>query len=220
MAALLAIGVPSIARAAEPSPAPATAAPPRPVQIDKNSVLILVRTVLVALQQANQTGNYTVLYGISSPSFQSLNPPERLSQIFANLRSKNFDLSGVVVLEPQFTVLPELYSNSVMRLAGFFPSTPMQVFFDLQFVPVQGQWRLVGIAIDVGGSAPAAPREATPNPALASSHSPTPAATAIPSPTATPSPSSVAVEVRPPAKATPTPTPPRKTRAGQSLGRP
>src|SRR5258708_26871703 len=111
MAALLAIGsVPSVARAAGPPTAVATP-PPRPVEIDKNSALILIRTTLIAVQQANQTGNYSVVHALSAPSFQAGNSAERLSQIFAKLRAAKFDLSGTLVLEPQFSVLPELYSN-------------------------------------------------------------------------------------------------------------
>lgn len=148
--------------------------PPRPAEIDRNSALILIRTTLVALQQANQTGNYNVLRGISAPGFQNVNSPEQLSQIFANLRGKNFDLSGVVVLEPQLTVLPELYSNGVMRMAGFFPSVPMQVYFDLQFIPVQGQWRLLAIGVNIGSPVSAAPNTEPQRPApTTSKQSPT-----------------------------------------------
>src|SRR6266404_8541589 len=125
---------------------------------------MLIRTTLVALQQANQTGNYSVLHGISSPGFQSVNSPDRLAQVFANLRAKNFDLSGVVVLEPQLSVMPELYSNGVMRMAGFFPSVPMQVYFELQFIPVQGQWRLLAIAVNVGSPISSAPATEGPRP--------------------------------------------------------
>jgi hypothetical protein len=130
---------------------------PRPAQIDRNGVIILIRTTMIALQQANQTNNYSVLYGISAPGFQSLNPPDRLSKIFADLRGKGFDLSAIVVLEPQLTVLPELYSNGVMRMVGFFPSAPMQIYFDLQFIAVQGQWRIIGMAVDVKPATPVAP---------------------------------------------------------------
>lgn len=160
MAALLAFGPAPTARGA--SPGPAATPPPRPLNIDKNSALILIRTTLVALQQANQTGSYNVLYGISAPGFQSVNPPERLSEIFANLRAKNFDLSGVVVIEPQLTILPEIFSNGVMRMAGFFPSVPLQVYFELQFTPVQGQWRLLAISVDVGPATAPAPVTANP----------------------------------------------------------
>lgn len=170
--------------------ADSTAEPPRPFSIDKNSALILIRTTLVAVQQANQTGNYSVLYSMSAPGFQSVNSPERLSQIFSTLRAKNFDLSGVVVLEPQLLVMPEIYSNGVMRMAGFFPSVPMQVYFDVQFIPVQGQWRLVAISVDVGNSTPAAPSVVR-SPALAK-----PAAT---------QPASVEVNVKPKPSATASP---------------
>src|SRR4051812_19579245 len=131
---------------------------PRAAQIDRNGVLILIRTTLIAVQQANQTGNYTVLHGISAPGFQSVNTTARLSDIFAGLRAQNYDLSGVAVLEPQLTVLPEVDANGVMRMAGFFPSVPLQVNFDLQFAPVEGRWRLLGIAVNVGPSTPVAPQ--------------------------------------------------------------
>lgn len=211
--ALLAIGFLPIASAADPFSSQATP-PPRMVEMDKNSALILVRTTLIALQQANQTGNYSVLYSLSAPGFQKLNSPERLSQLFAKLRAKNFDLSGVLVLEPQFTVLPELYSNGTMRMAGFFPSVPIQVYFDLQFAPVQGQWRVVAIAVDIGGATPVAP---TPNPALATSYSPAPSPTPTPSATATPA--RPTVEVQPGAKVTPSPHKTAPAGSRQSLGR-
>ena len=109
-----------------------------------------MRATLIAVQQANQTSNYGVLYGLGAPGFQSVNPPERLTAIFAGLRGQNYDLSGVAVLEPQLTLLPELDANNVMRLAGYFPSVPLQVNFDLQFVGLDGRWRLLGIAVNVG----------------------------------------------------------------------
>ena len=228
-AAALAIScLPIIANAAAPTPAATPTPPPRPAPVDRNTVLILIRTTLVAVQQANQTDNYSVLYGISAPGFQQANSSQRLSQIFANLRAKNFDLSGVVVLEPQLLALPELYSNGVMRIAGFFPSVPMQVYFDLQFIPVQGQWRVVAISVDVGSATPAAPSPpaAAPSPpaaalsppaaAQSTAATPTPTPTAA-TPTATQS-SAVDVNVKP--KPTPTPTPTPKPRPAAAPPRP
>jgi hypothetical protein len=67
-------------------------------------------------------------------------------------------------------VLPELYENGVMRMAGFFPSVPMQVSFDLQFMAVKGQWRLLAISVDVGSAATLAPTAAIAStPAVATS---------------------------------------------------
>jgi hypothetical protein len=136
----------------------------KPAQIDRNGVVILVRSTLLALDQANKTGNYTVLRDIGAPGFQS-NSAARLGEIFAKLRSDNLDLSGVAVIDPQLNVLPEIEANGLMHMAGFFPSVPTQVNFDLSFAAVSGQWRLFGISVSIGQSGPAAPT--TPEPLVA-----------------------------------------------------
>ena len=92
---------------------------PKPAQIDRNGVLILVRTALLALDQANKTGNYTVLRDLGAPAFQ-VNTAARLAEIFAGHRRDNLDLSGVAVIDPQLTVLPQIEANGMMRMAGFF----------------------------------------------------------------------------------------------------
>jgi hypothetical protein len=134
------------------TPAP----PPKPAQIDRNGVLILIRSSLLALDQANKTGNYTVLRDIGAPGFQS-NTAARLGDIFAKLRNDNLDLSGVAVIDPQLSLLPQIEASGLMHMAGFFPSVPSQVNFDLAFAPVSGQWRLFGISVSIGQSGPAAP---------------------------------------------------------------
>jgi hypothetical protein len=148
---------------------------PKPAQIDRNGVLILIRSSLLALDQANKTGNYTVLREIGAPGFQS-NTAARLGEIFAKLRNDNLDLSGVAVIDPQLNLLPQIEANGLMHMAGFFPSVPSQVNFDLLFAPVSGQWRLFGISVSIGQSGPAAPEPPSPPPSAAAK--PPPAAAA------------------------------------------
>src|SRR5581483_11304310 len=107
---------------------------PKPAQIDRNGVLILIRSTLLALDQANKTGNYTVLRDLGAPGFQA-NTAARLAEIFASQRRDNLDLSGVAVIDPQLTVLPQIEANGLMRMAGFFPSVPQQVNFEMLFAP-------------------------------------------------------------------------------------
>jgi hypothetical protein len=102
------------------APAPKHAAPqlkqppqvqaPRPAQIDRNGVLMLIRSALLALDQANKTGNYTVLRDLGSPGFRA-NSAAQPADIFAQQRRDNIDLSGVAVLEPQLTELPQIEAN-------------------------------------------------------------------------------------------------------------
>ena len=129
---------------------------PKPAQIDRNGVLMLVRSSLLALDHANKTGNYTVLRDIGAPAFQA-NTAARLAEIFAKLRNDKIDLAGVAVIDPQLSLLPQIEANGMMRMAGFFPSVPSQVNFELLFAPVEGQWRLFGISVSIGQSAPVAP---------------------------------------------------------------
>jgi hypothetical protein len=158
-----------LAQAQTSKPAAQEAAP-KPAQIDRNGVLILIRSSLLALDQANKTGNYTVLRDLGAPGFQT-NTAARLAEIFAKQRNDNLDLSGVAAIDPQLSLLPQIEANGLMRMAGFFPSIPTQVNFELAFAPVNGQWRLFGISVSLGQAAPAAP-DAPASPAAAAKQSP------------------------------------------------
>ena len=170
----------------------APAQSPTPAQIDRNGALILIRSALIALDQANKTGNYTVLRDLGAPAFQT-NTDARLAEIFAAQRKDNLDLSAVLVLEPQLTVLPQIEANGMMRMAGFFPSAPTQINFELVYAPVNRQWRLFGISVALGQATPMAPPAPEP-----------------PSPAAAPAPSGKAPQARanpPPAHSA---TPPKQ----------
>jgi hypothetical protein len=129
---------------------------PRPAQIDRNGVIILIRSTLLALDQANKTGNYTVLRDLGSPDFQA-NSAAQLAEIFAQQRRDNVDLSGVAVIDPQLSLLPQIEANGIMHMAGFFPSVPTQVNFELAYAPVGGRWRLFALSVSFGQAAPVAP---------------------------------------------------------------
>jgi hypothetical protein len=175
-----------------PAQAPQQAAAPKPAQIDRNGVLILIRSTLIALDEGNKTGNYTVLRDLGAPGFQN-NSAANLAEIFAAQRRDNVDLSGVTVLEPQLSLLPQIEANGMLHMAGFFPSVPTQVNFELVFAPVEGIWRLFGISVNLGQAAPSAPnpQAAATRPAAAkppAAKSAKPAAAAKSSPAATPAP--------------------------------
>jgi len=164
MFAALAITIASAVRAQQCKPEPKPAAhAPTPALIDRNGVLILIRSTLLALDQANKTGNYTVLRDLGSPGFHS-NTAARLAEIFAAQRKDNIDLSGTAVLDPQLTLLPQIEANGMMHMAGFFPSVPTQVNFEMAFAPVDRQWRLFGLSVSFGQAAPVAPPSPEPPP--------------------------------------------------------
>lgn len=139
----------------QPHPAPQQQTA-KPANIDRNGVLMLIRSTLLALDHANKTGNYTVLRDLGAPGFQT-NTAARLAEIFAKQRGDKLDLAGVAVIDPQLSLLPQIEPNGMLHMAGFFPSVPSQVNFELLFAPVEGQWRVFGVSLSVGQSAPVAP---------------------------------------------------------------
>lgn len=150
---------PKLAAPKPAAPKPAAPKPPVgavPANIDRNGVLILIRSVLLALDQANKTGNYTVLRDLGAPGFQA-NSAAKLAEIFASQRAKSMDLGGVAVLDPQLTLLPQIEPNGMLHMAGFFPSTPLQVNFELLFAPADRQWKIFGLSVNVANSVPQAP---------------------------------------------------------------
>jgi hypothetical protein len=168
----------STANAEEARPAPVAQAP-TPAPIDRNGVLILIRSTLLALDHANKTGNYTVLRELGAPGFQ-VNTDARLAEIFAAQRKEELDLAGVAVLEPQLTVLPQIDANGMMHMAGFFPSVPKQVNFELAYAPVNRQWRLFGISVSLSQAGPVAPPVPPPPPPAAQPKAKAPQAQAHP----------------------------------------
>ena len=173
----------------------AAAQTPKPAQIDRNGVLILIRSSLLALDQANKTGNYTVLRDSGAPGFQS-NTAARLGEIFAKLRNDNLDLSGVAAIDPQLNLLPQIEASGLMHMAGFFPSVPTQVNFDLSFAPVNGQWRLFGISVSIAQSAPTAPAPPEPQRPVGNSAKLPPESGANPAAKPAPSPAKLAPAIK------------------------
>lgn len=158
--------------------APKAANSPKPANIDHNGVLILIRSTLLALDHANKTGDYSVLRELGAPEFKT-NNPARLAEAFAKLRNEEVDLSGAAVLEPQLTLMPQIETNGMLHMAGFFPSAAMQLNFEFAFAPVDRQWKISGMSVKLGASAPSAPASSLPVAPAPAQEKPEPPAAAI-----------------------------------------
>jgi hypothetical protein len=144
---------------ATPMPAKAVS----PVNVPGDAALVtLVRSSILALNQANLTGDYSVLRDLSATNFQKANSPAKLSDAFANIRSRGLDLAPVAVIEPHLFRPATIDQNGYLRLAGYFPSQPEQVNFDLAFQFESGAWRLFGIGVDTTRDPPQPTASASP----------------------------------------------------------
>ncbi len=135
----------------------------------ENAIIVatLVRTTLVALDQANVTGNYTVLRELAAPSFRDRNTDANLALIFAPLRNAGIDLGAVVVLEPQLTAAPAVDANQMLHIEGTLATKPAAVHFELLFQAIDGRWRVFGLSVN-----PLAPVAPAAKPALSGGAAP------------------------------------------------
>ncbi len=140
---------------------PTTTPPPSPPQIARIAkariqntlpvklaqALYLIRSTLLTLNDANRSGNYSVLRDLAAPRFQAKNSAADLAQIFSDLRGRHFDLFAVAITAPKLTAPPHLENTGLLRLTGYFPTRPLQINFDLLFENVGNEWRLFGISV-------------------------------------------------------------------------
>jgi hypothetical protein len=128
---------------------------------DSFKLSLMIKTTVIAVNQANKTNNYTVLRDLGSPRFKEANSAKRLGEIFAALRRTNFDLSPVLFFTPKIVAPPALTDDGMLRLTGYFDTVPQRVSFDMLFEDIEGAWKLYGINIAterspaVGEKAPA-----------------------------------------------------------------
>ena len=159
--------VPKATKPAAPTkpstPAAAPAQPPQVVMPDAEKIVLLLRSTLNTLNDALQTGNFTVLRDKSAPGFRQVNTAARLSQSFSDLAAKGIDLSVVNILAPQLTDPPALdQGKSMLRLKGYFPSQPVQINFEMLYQAADGRWQLFGLSVQPGAPVPAAANAGAP----------------------------------------------------------
>jgi hypothetical protein len=122
-------------------------------------MLMLLRTTLVALNQANFTGNYAVLHALSAPRLQAAVSPVELGIAFTELREQRLDMSAVLLLAPELSEPPTITPDGTLRLAGVLRTTPSQIAFVTVFRPIAGIWRLEALSVQARPTHVSAPVE-------------------------------------------------------------
>lgn len=151
----------------KPAPTPPATGDKTLPPIGLEQTVYLVRSALMTLNDANRSGNYTVLRDLASPAFQARNSPADLGQAFADLRRRRIDLFAVALLNPQMDRPPERDAAGRIHIVGFFPTRPLQIRFDLTFELVggpNGQWRLFAIGVATPQAPAAAQQQQQPPP--------------------------------------------------------
>ncbi len=109
----------------------------------------LVKSSLITFNDANMTNNYTVLHAKLSQPFRIKYPPEKLAETFKVFRDKNVDIDIIAGMKPVYDPEPEVNGDGKLIVEGYFPTEPSRVGFELDFIPSDGEWKLIKINVKV-----------------------------------------------------------------------
>lgn len=110
---------------------------------------VLVKSILVSLNDAVAADNFTVFHAKISKPFRDQFPPDRLREIFKDLIEKHAVFDAVVARPIVADEDARIDEKNALRLKGHFETTPKQVKYQLGFIASDGQWKLSSIAIDI-----------------------------------------------------------------------
>lgn len=109
----------------------------------------LVKTSLLSLNDAIVTGNFTVFHAKLSKPFRQQYSPDQLAEVFKSFAEKNIDYDVIASFAPTYDPPPAVDDDGKLVVKGFFPTEPRHLFFDLKFIPSDGEWKLLGIKVNV-----------------------------------------------------------------------
>lgn len=113
----------------------------------ERSLEALVKATLLSWNDANVTGNYTVFHAKLSKPFREQFPPDRLKQIFRKFADQNIDIDVVAAMKPAYDPAPAVNDDGKLVVNGYFPTEPLRVIFALEFIPSDGEWKLISINV-------------------------------------------------------------------------
>lgn len=128
---------------------PASIQPPASVRPVPGALELskLLWSTILAVDHANQSGNYSVLRDMSAQGFQINNNAANLANVFSGIRNAKIDLSNALLVPPTYSEAPRLIQPDVFEVKGQFNLRPTSIYFDMYFQWEQGRWKLFGIDI-------------------------------------------------------------------------
>lgn len=109
---------------------------------------VLVRSTLMTFNDANMTGNYSVLIAKASKQFQSQIAPEKLASSLESFRTNRLFFESVVTEDYDSKEKPTIDAEGGLNLGGVFKTDDMEVKYKLRFIQNDNVWKLLGFNVD------------------------------------------------------------------------
>jgi hypothetical protein len=110
---------------------------------------ILIKTALLTLNDANLTGNYTVLHAKLAKPFRDQFSPDKLKQGFKTFADQKADWGLIATKPPIATSESTIDKRGALILRGYFDTKPMRMNYELDFLPSEGEWKPLKLIINM-----------------------------------------------------------------------
>jgi len=125
---------------------PAAAEPAMPSEAVQEK---LIKTCILTLNDANLTGNYTVLHAKLAKPFRTQFSPDKLKAGFKGFADQQIDLSVVAIKTPVASTPSKIDDRGVLQLRGYFDTQPGRVHYELDFLVTEEEWKPISINVRV-----------------------------------------------------------------------
>ena len=133
--------------------APVRAAEDKPIPPEAELKKLVTGAVL-SFNEGVQAKDFTKFHAGASSYFKQQVPADKMRQAFNEFIEKKVDLSRVKNVEPVFDREPALVQDGrVLELVGHYETPPVNPHFALKFFHEDGQWKLLGINVDLRAAA-------------------------------------------------------------------
>ena len=109
----------------------------------------MVADALLSFNQAIKARDFAAFYDKLSDLWKNETTAEGLQKVFQDFIDKDIDISGIKSVKPKIT-MAGMSNESFLSIAGYYPTKPSQVRFELKHVNENGSWKLTGISVSVG----------------------------------------------------------------------
>lgn len=116
----------------------------------KEELKSMTSSSILSFGRAVKKKDFSGLYEEIAPIWKKQTTPEKLREAFNDFYNKDIDLPAAIKgKEPVFNRPPTVNSDGVLVIQGYYPTTPNRVVFQLKYLKDAGEWKLVGIDVNL-----------------------------------------------------------------------
>lgn len=104
---------------------------------------------LLAFNKAVQGKSFVGFHQQISRRWQEQITPDKLKEVFNQFIETHIDISPIKEVQPVLSAAPEINSDGILVLEGYYPTHPTKVYFRLKYIYEHPAWKLFGIQVNL-----------------------------------------------------------------------